>query len=359
MKAVAVTPGVADSLRLVGMEEPAAGPGEVLVQVSQVGVCGTDMAIATGMHCQAPPESDYLVIGHESLGKVADSGNLAAGLAYGDNVVATVRRPCSYQRCRPCRSGHTDMCLTGQFTERGILGCHGFMAEYYTEDPRFLLPVPAELAPVGALLEPLSVPEKGLRQVWKIQQRLPWAPERAIVLGAGPIGLLSAMLLRLKGLNTWVFDLSPNDGAKARIASQIGATFVNTAETPVSAIADALGPADLIVEATGYAPLVMEAYGQLGNNGVLCLLGVAGDSGAVPVVSHEFNNALVTGNRVIVGSVNANLADFRAGVEDLLEFEARWPGVTASLLNRQVPLEEFRAAFDRNPDDIKVTVALD
>ena len=359
MRAVAVTPGVADSLRLLEMPDPEAGPQDALVRVERVGICGTDMAIVRGIHCQAPPGSDFLVIGHESLGRVIDTGTDVNGLSAGDYVVATVRRPCVHRNCRPCRSGHTDMCLTGDFTERGILGCHGFMAEFYAEDPRFLMPVPEELASVGALLEPLTVPEKGLRQVWKIQERLPWNPERAVVLGAGPIGLLAAMLLRLRGIDTWVFDLSPSTSSKARIVEQIGASFVNTEELPVSDMAATLGPADLIVEATGYAQLVFDAYQQLGNNGVLCLLGVAGGSGSVPVDPRAFNNALVMGNRLVVGSVNANPMDFQAGVEDLSEFEERWPGVAASLLNRQVPLADFHAAFERTPDDIKVTVGMD
>ena len=358
MRAVAVTPGASGSLQLLEVPEPEVGPQEVLVRVDRVGICGTDMAIAGGMHCQAPFGSDYLVIGHESLGRVIESGNGNTHLTPGDYVVSTVRRPCPHHNCRPCRTGHTDMCLTGAFTERGILGRHGFLAEYYAEEPQFLVPVPASLAPVGVLLEPLTVPEKGLRQVWQIQERLPWHPEKAVVLGAGAIGLLAAMLLRLRGIDTWVFDLAPIDGSKAQIANRIGAAFVNTGDTPVTAIAEAVGPVDLIVEATGYAPLVFEACQQLNNNGALCLLGVAGNNNPVAVEPHKFNNALVTGNRVIVGSVNANQVDFQAGIVDLAEIEARWPGALASLLNRQVTLADFQTAFQRTPEDIKVTVGL-
>jgi len=359
LRAVAVTPGVSGSLRPIETPEPNPAAHEAVVRVTQVGICGTDMAIVGGMHCQSPSGSDFLIIGHESLGQVVDPGGAAGSLSPGDYVVATVRRPCIHGRCRPCRSGHTDMCLTGDFTERGIAGRHGYMAEYYAEDPRFLVKVPAQLAPVGALLEPLSVPEKGLRQVWKIQERLPWAPRKAVVLGAGPIGLLAAMLLRLRGIDTWVFDIASPGSAKASIASQTGAAFVNTADVPVSAIAQALGPVDVIVEATGYSPLAVEAIQQLGNNGVLCLLGMAAGANAVPIDSGAFNNALVTGNRLVVGSVNANLADFQAGVDDLSEFEKEWPGVAASMLNRRVPLTEYQTAFQRSPEDIKVTVLLD
>ena len=358
MRAVAVTPGVRESLRILEMPDPEAGPGDVLVQVERVGVCGTDLAIAGGMHCRAPAGSDYLVIGHESLGRVIDPGKRGTNLFTGDYVVATVRRPCTHQRCQPCRTGHTDMCLTGDFAERGILSRHGYLAQYYAEDPRFLVPVPNYLAPVGVLLEPLSVPEKGLRQAWKIQERLPWLPEKAVVLGAGAIGLLAAILLRLRGIDTWVFDLSSPQGTKSEIANKIGATFVSTTDVAISAISETLGPADLIVEATGYAPLVFEAYQQLGNNGVLCLLGVSGGSAPVSVDPGNFNNALVTGNRVVVGSVNANPVDFESGIEDMKQIEGRWPGALASLLNRRVPLDDYQMAFARTPEDIKVTVEL-
>ncbi len=358
MKAVAVTPGIAGSINLLEIPEPERGPREALVRVDSVGICGTDIAIVGGLHSQAPDGDDFLVIGHESFGRVVEPGNGDNRLSAGDYVVATVRRPCSHVNCRPCRTGHTDMCLTGDFTERGILARHGFLAEYYAEDPAFLVPVPQELAHVGVLLEPLTVPEKGLRQVWKIQERLPWQPEKAVVLGAGPIGLLTAMLLRLREIDTWVFDLAPAEGTKAAIVGQLGATFVNTADVPVSTIAEALGPVDLLVEATGYAPLAFDAYGQLANNGALCLLGVAGAANTVTVEPHKFNNALVTGNRVIVGSVNANPVDFQSGIADLARIEARWPGIAATLLNRQVPLNDFQTAFQRTPDDIKVTVSL-
>ena len=358
MKGVAVTPGTAHSLTLREMTEPEPGAGEVLVQVVRVGVCGTDQEIVQGLYGRAPIGNDFLVIGHEGLGRVVAVGSQADGLTNGDYVVATVRRPCPHTYCRPCRSGHNDMCLTGDFTERGIGGRHGFLSEYYVEDPWFLTPVPAALAPAGVLLEPLAVAEKALRQCLKIQERLPWNLDSAVVLGAGTIGLLTAMLLRLRGINTWVFDLSALHGSKARIAEQIGARFASTGETPVSVIAEVIGQVDLVVEATGYAPLIFDAYRQLGNNGVLCLLGVAGHSNLIPVDASHFNNGLVLGNRLVFGSVNANPADFREGVEHLKQVEERWPGAATGLLTRQVPLADFQSAFKRQPEDIKVTVEL-
>ena len=359
MKAVAVTPGVAGSLTLRDLPAPTPGDGEALVQVVRVGVCGTDQEIIQGLYGAAPPGNDYLVIGHEGLGRVVDPGPAASGLSVGDYVVASVRRPCPQAHCRPCRSGHNDMCLTGAFTERGIGGRHGFLREYYAESPDYLIPAPAALAPVGVLLEPLSVVEKALRQALKIQERLPWNPERAVVLGAGAIGLLAAMLLRLRGIETWVFDLSEPGGGKARLVERVGAAFASSRETPVSAIAADLGPVDLIVEATGYAPLIFDAVPQLSNNGILCLLGVAGHSRPLSVDPADFNNRLVLGNRLIFGSVNANRPDFQAGVDSLAAIEARWPGAAAALITRQVPLAQFRSAFERHPEDIKVTVELD
>ena len=361
MKAITVKPGIADSLALREVPEPAVGPGEVVVRVARVGVCGTDQEIIRGHYGTPPAGSDFLVIGHEGLGRVVDPGPAETGLSVGDYVVASVRRPCPHAHCRPCRSGQNDMCLTGDFTERGIQGRHGFLSEYYAEHPRFLTPVPPALAPAGALLEPLAVVEKALRQSLKIQERLPWNLERAVVLGAGAIGLLAALLLRLRGIDTWVFDRSAPAGRKARLAGQMGAHFANTGETPVSRIAAELGPVDLIVEATGYAPLVFDACQQLGSNGVLCLLGVADEGSPLTVDAGGFNNRLVLGNRLVFGSVNANPADFRAGVESLAQIEQRWPGLTESLQTRQVPLAEFQDAFAgqaEDVEDIKVTVEL-
>lgn len=359
MKTVAVTPGVRDSMAVLDAPGPQLGERDVLVKVVRVGICGTDMEIKEGEYGTAPPGSDHLIIGHEALGRVAEIGPAVQRLAVGDYVVASVRRPCPHQHCLPCRSGLNDMCVTGDYKERGINSLPGYLAEYYGEDEQSLTKIPPDLEPVGVLLEPLSIVEKAIRQTFKIQERLPWNADRAFVLGAGAIGLLGAMLLRLKGIQTYVLDHSDSGGYKDRLITELGARHFDSRETPVSAVAEEVGKADLVLEATGYAPLVFEAAQNLTMNGVVCLLGVSGGSREVTLESVGFNNDLVLGNRLIFGSVNASMEDFQSGVGHLQEISRRWPGVLEAMVTRRTTLSQFQAAFDRQPDDIKVVIEID
>ena len=359
MKAVAVTPKVANSAALVDLPAPQLGEQEALVQIVRTGVCGTDREIAEGMYGEPPPGSDYLVIGHEALGKIVEVGSKTSDLAAGDYVVASVRRPCVVKRCGPCRSGQNDMCNTGQFTERGIKGHHGYLAEYYSDHQQWLTKIPSAIEGVGIFLEPLSIVEKAMRQTQMIQERLAWHINNALVLGAGPVGLLGTMLLRLRGVNTYVLDRSESGGLKSRIISQLGAHHLDSRQTPLANIADEAGPIDLILEATGHAPLVFESLQSLAMNGVLCLLGVSGARNSISIDTSEFNNQLVLGNRLVFGSVNANLVDFKSGVGHLGDIEQQWPGILGSMLTRRIPINEFPHAFERQPDDIKVVIEME
>src|SRR5207244_8552791 len=199
MKAAVVTPGQAGSVRLADVPKPQPKPGEVLVRVYEVGMYGTDAEILEEQYGEAPPGDDYLIIGHESLGRVESVTDGAEDLAPGDWVVAMVRRPDPVP-CRNCAAGEWDMCLNGLYTERRIKGLHGFLAEYYVEQPRYLVKLPGELAAVGVLLEPLTIAEKAVDQIQRIQSRLVWEPKRAVILGSGPVGLLAALALRLREL---------------------------------------------------------------------------------------------------------------------------------------------------------------
>ena len=327
-----------------------------MVQVVRVGVCGTDLELKAGTYGEAPPGSNYLVVGHESLGRVVEVGSGAGDIAVDDFVVASVRRPCPHVHCFPCRSGQNDMCVTGDYTERGIKGNPGFMAEYYSEERQWLTKVPSSSVAVGVLLEPLSVVAKAMRQTFLIQERLPWNIENAVVLGAGTIGLLGAMLLRLRGVTTYVLDQSKAGGFKANLVSSIGGHHVDTNLTPLSHVAAGIGPIDFILEATGYAPLVFEASNQLATDGVICLLGISGGSNEIPVDAADFNNRLVLGNRLVFGSVNAGLMDFQAGVQHLEKINSQWPGLLERLISRRVPVSEFQAAYVRQPGDVKVVI---
>ncbi len=359
MKAISVRPGTADSMALMDVPEPPMGRHEVLVKVMRVGVCGTDLELKQGLYGQAPPGSDHLIIGHEALGQVAEAGPEVENFAVGDYVVASVRRPCRHDHCGPCVGGENDMCVTGDYLERGINRQHGFLSEFYSEHQRWLTKIPVPIEPVGVFLEPLSVVEKAMRQTFKIQERLPWKIENAVVLGAGTIGLLGAMLLRMKGINTYVLDRSESDGFKSRLIADLGAQHINSRETPLSEVAVDLGPIDFVLEATGYAPLAFQAFQHLGMNGLVCLLGVAGGSQEISVNAMEFNNRMVLGNRLVFGSVNASLADFQSGAEHLQQINQQWPGTLERMLTRRASLHEFPAAFDRQPDDIKVVIEMD
>lgn len=358
MKAIAVVPGVRDSLTAIETADPRLGAHDVLVKVTRVGICGTDLELKDGLYGKAPPGSDYLVIGHEALGQIAEIGPEVRDFALGDHVVASVRRPCPHRSCVPCLSEQNDMCVTGDYRERGINGQHGFLSEYYSEHEQWLTKIPAETESLGNLLEPISVVEKAMRQTFKIQERLPWNLENAIVLGAGPIGLLSAMLLRLKGINTWVLDRSDEEGVKSQLIALLGARHVDTRQSSLSEVAAEAGRVDFVMEATGYTPLVFEAARHLAPDGLLCMLGVSGGNRQIPVDANEFNNKLVLGNRLLFGSVNASLVDFRSGVDRLGQINQRWPGALETMITRRTPLQEFQAAFDRTPEDIKVVIEL-
>src|SRR5439155_948363 len=222
----------------------------------RIGICGTDLEIIQGSYGEAPSGSDYLILGHECLATVEEAPSNSAGIKKGDLVVPTVRRP---DGCLNCQNGESDMCLTGHYKEHGIKGLHGFCSEYSVSDINFLVPVPAELSDVAVLLEPTSVAGKGVFQSFKIQERMIWKPQRALVLGTGPVGLLTVLLLRIRGLDVTAVATRPKDSLKARIVEKIGGTYVNANDQSITS----LGKFDLILEETGVASLAAEAQGLL------------------------------------------------------------------------------------------------
>jgi threonine dehydrogenase-like Zn-dependent dehydrogenase len=334
MPAIAVYPGRAGSVHLTELPRPAPGPGQALVRVRRVGVCGTDQEII-GAHFGTPPAgSDELVLGHEVLGVVEATGAGVEGVRDGDLVVATVRRP---DGCPACLAGQPDMCVWRRYTERGIIGAHGYMVERFVEDARHLVTLPAALEPVGVLLEPLTVVEKAARQADLIQRRLAsWAPRTALILGAGPIGLLGTLLLRSRGLDVVTVARRPAPNPAAAIVEGCGGRYVSTRETPLATLAAELPPIDLVFEATGVGPLAFEAMATLGSNGVLVLLSLTGGETVAPVPVDLLNREFVLGNKTLVGSVNAAHEDFATGVDDLGRFEALWPGLTERLITHRL-----------------------
>jgi threonine dehydrogenase-like Zn-dependent dehydrogenase len=348
MKAIAVRPGVAGSVHLAELARPSVdeipdGKG-VLVKVLRVGVDGTDREINAAEYGAAPDGYDFLVIGHEGFGQVVDVGPNVTTLAPGDYVVATVRRPGSsiYDVI-----GTNDMTTDDTYFERGINLRHGFLTEYYVDDAEYIVKVPQGLKDVGVLLEPTTVVEKGIAQAFEIQRRLRvWRPRKAAVLGAGTIGLLAALALRLRGIEVTVLGLTPKPYLNSDLVEALGARYAATRDLSVGEAAQAHGPFDLIFEATGFAPILFEAMQALGKNGVLVLSSVTGGDRKVEVPADKINLDFVLGNKVMVGTVNANREYFEIGVKDMAQAEAQFPGWLDRLLTHPVRgLERYDELF--------------
>src|SRR5215204_776547 len=346
--AIAIHPGRANSLHLteIPLDEP--GPGEVLIRVRQVGICGTDRELIHGSFGTAPSGAASLVLGHEMLGKVEAAGPEVFDFTPGQLVTATVRRP---DGCPTCEAGQPDMCQWLEYTERGIAGLHGFMTESVVEDVRWVIGVPHELAHVGVLLEPLSVVEKALRQANLIQRRMnSWNPRTALVLGAGPIGLLGTLLLRSRGIDVVTMARRPGPHLVSEIVEAAGGRYLGMQETSIHEVAASLPPIDLIFEATGSAAPGFAAMEILGNNGVLVLLSGTGRPAELTVPAAAINGSLLRGNKVVVGSVNSAREDFEASVEDLRSFESLWPGLPSRLITHHLNgLDDYARILDK-PD---------
>src|SRR6516225_3703576 len=351
MKAIAVMPGKPDTVHLRDVPKPQLngvdkGRG-VLVKVLCVGVDGTDKEINGAEYGAAPQGDDFLILGHESFGQVEAVGPNVTELKPGDYVVATVRRPGSsiYDQI-----GTNDMTTDDIYYERGINLRHGFLAEYYVDDADFIVKVPQGLKRVGVLLEPTTVVEKGIAQAYEIQRRLRvWHPRRAAVMGAGTIGLLATLALRLRGLEVTTFGLTPKPYLNSDLIEALGARYQSTRELSILDGARKYGPFDLIFEATGASPVVFDSIQALGKNGVLVLSSVTGgDRKICEVPADMINLHFVLGNKVMVGTVNANREYFEMGVRDMAQAEAEYPGWLERLLTHPVKgLENYSELLDK------------
>jgi glucose 1-dehydrogenase len=324
----------------------------VRLRVLDVGVCGTDAEICEFHYGgTAPAGEDHLVVGHEALGEVVEVGAGVTGLRPGDLAVPMVRRPCSLSECPACRSGHPDFCVTGKYTERGITGAHGFLAEEIVEDERYLIAVPAELRGVGVLTEPLTVAEKGLRQFLDVRRRLPWltrVPDgelmhdrRAVVLGAGPVGLLGCMLLQLRGLAVTVYSRSRAPNPKAAVAESLGAAYCSSEQTPLADVVRRMGGIDLVYEATGASQLAFDALEHLGPNGVFVFTGVPGRKHRIEIAGDAIMRRLVLQNQTVLGTVNAGRVDYESAVRDLARARIAWPGTLDTVITGRYSMERF------------------
>jgi threonine dehydrogenase-like Zn-dependent dehydrogenase len=350
MKAIAVYPGRPDTMHLRDVPVPSLddipGGRGVLVKVLRVGVDGTDKEINAAEYGAAPPGDDYLITGHESFGRVVSVGPNVTQLAVGDYVVATVRRPGSsiYDQI-----GTYDMTTDDLYYERGINLRHGYLAEYYVDDPEYIVKVPPGLKDVAVLLEPTTVVEKGIAQAYEIQRRLRvWRPRKAAVMGAGTIGLLAALVLRLRGLDVTVFGRTAAPYLNSDLIQELGARYESTVTSPIlGESCRRYGPFDLIFEATGASSVVFESMRALAKNGVLVLSSVTGGDRMIEVPADRINLEFVLGNKVMVGTVNANREYFEMGVKDMTHAESQYPGWLNRLLTHPVKgLENWKLLLD-------------
>lgn len=342
MKAVAVF-SKGHEVKVIQVPEPRLGsPTQVRVRTLEVGVCGTDREVVQGKHGKPPEGEDHLIVGHECLGEVVEVGAQVKDLKPGDLVVPRVRRPCPSPDCAPCRAGQPDFCVTGEYTERGIQGAHGFAAECFVEEREYLHRVPRELRGVAVLTEPLTIAEKSLREVEHVQKRVPGrkGPGHAVVLGAGPVGLLGAMALMRAGYALTVYSRGPHPNVKSQVVVSLGASYVSSKQNDVASLVKQKGRADVVYEAAGVANAAFTLLEGLAPNGVFVLTGVP-ESQEESLDEGGLMKQLVLNNQVLLGTVNAAAEDFEAAVADLERFRQKWPGGPERLITARHPPEDY------------------
>ena len=346
MRALTVAPGVANSAKVEDIPEPPKSDGAVLVRALALGVCGTDREIVSGAYGWAPPGQKRLVIGHESLGKVQEAPP-DSGFKAGDLVVGIVRRPDPVP-CPYCAVGEWDMCQNGRYTERGIKERNGYGSDLFRIEPDFLVKLDPSLGMNGVLVEPTSVVAKAWDQTERIGARSRgFAPKRVLVTGAGPIGLLAALIGAQRGLDVHVLDHNDR-GRKRAMVRELGGTFHLGSLTDL----DALKP-DILMECTGAPSVVGDAFGRTAAGGIVCLLGVSAPGHDVDLDIGEVNRTMVLDNDTVFGSVNANRKHYQDAVDVLQRADKHW---LAKLITRRVPVEQWTQSIHQEPDDIKVVV---
>ena len=341
MRALTVQPGLANSLKLEDVPPPPLADGALVVRTLALGICGTDREIVRGDYGWAPPGGQRLILGHESLGSVEEAP-AGCGFARGDLVVGIVRRPDPVP-CPACAAGEWDMCRNGRYTERGIKERNGYGAEQFRVEPEFAIRVDPKLGMLGVLLEPASVVAKAWDHVERIGNRTRfWRPRNVLVTGAGPVGLLAALLGKQRGLDVHVFDRN-RDGPKPALVRDLGATY-HTGDF------GALVP-DIVMECTGATSVVLDVLGCNAPDGIVCLAGVSSGGRTIKFDIGDLNRAMVLENDVVFGSVNANRSHYELAAEALAKADPHWLN---RLITRRVPLDRWEEALQPRDDDIKV-----
>lgn len=364
MKAIAIVPGTA-AARLVDRDEPkVSSSDEIKLRVLRVGICGTDREEVAGGRSLAPDGQTELVIGHEMMGQVVEVGAQVTRVKPGDYAVFTVRRGCG--NCAACRMNRPDMCYTGQYRERGIWGLDGYQTEFVVDKEQYVVRVPDEIASIGVLTEPMSVAEKAIDEAVRIQKsRLPdavaatdWLTgKRCLVAGLGPIGLLAAIALRLRGAEVHGLDIVDTASARPQWLAKIGGQYIDGRRVPPDKIDTVIGPKDFIFEATGVAGLAFNLLDALALNGVYVLTGIPAGNRPLDIPGAQLIRQLVLDNQVMVGSVNASCDHYQMAVDDLARAQPRWGDLVGRLITHRLPYTDFAAGLEhQHEDEIKVVV---
>jgi threonine dehydrogenase-like Zn-dependent dehydrogenase len=356
MKAVAIFIE-SGKIQVVDAPEPEiSGEKDVLVKTLEVGLCGTDREIAGHEHGEAPEGSEYLILGHECLGEVLEVGPGVTRVKPGDLVVPRVRRSCGVPSCKPCEIGRPDFCLTGQFTERGIEGAHGFMCERFVDCEDYFHVVPAHLREVGVLTEPMTIAMKSFIQARSVQARLPYVDKErlqagdfsgmtTLVLGGGPVGMLGALALLDAGARVYLYSREEEPNASSELVESAGGQYVSSNIVSAEQLAEMTGPIDLMYEATGASQFAFEMANVLGRNGIYILTGVPGRKGPVPLSVDVLMRNMVLKNQLLIGTVNAGPPAFEAAVEALDKINGRCPGMLNKMITEYLEPEDVEDAL--------------
>ncbi len=344
MKAITIVPGKANSASLRDVPEPPLRDGSILVRALELGICGTDHELISAEYGYATPGYDYLILGHESLG-IVEEAPANSGFSKGDLVVGIVRRP-DPEPCIACAVGEWDMCRNGKYTERGIKQRNGFGSERWRIEPDFTVKLDPALRDVGVLMEPSTILAKAWDHITRIGERAKWAPRTLLVTGAGPIGLLAAMMGKQRGLEVHVLD-QVTSGPKPDLVRALGGTYHTGPVNKIGFLPD------VAIECTGVAPLIAETMAHLANDAILCLAGVSSSHQDQTLDLGTINRNMVLENSVIFGSVNANRHHYELAAQALAKADHSW---LCQLISRRVPVDHFEDALNRQPGDIKVVI---
>jgi len=365
MKAIAIIPGTTDVFLTERPDPVLVGDDEVKIKVWEVGICGTDREEVSGGRASAPKGSKELIIGHEMFGQVVEVGSAVTRARPGDYGLFIVRRGCGH--CAACLNGRSDMCYTGNYTERGIKGADGYQAEYVIDKEQYLVRVPGSITDIGVLTEPMSVAAKAIDEALMLQSaRLKdfdnpgnWlSGKKAFIAGIGPIGILAAFALRLRGAEVYGLDVVPADSIRPKVLEAIGGKYIDGREIGVTDVDDKIGEMDFAFEATGIAQLQIQIIDTLAVNGIYVATGIPGGDRPLTLNAGSLMQQLVLKNQLLIGSVNASLHHYEQAVDYLTRSKEKWPEAIAQVVTHKAPYQEFKTVLHQHlADEIKAVIS--